>query len=73
MKTPGQVGYEAMLELLRDNAGIPGHDPDWRLKQDTLEYGKWELQSEKCRADWEFTAHAILAECCDLEKPRGGE
>lgn len=58
-KTLGQVAYEAMLVLLRDDVDSPAHDPDWRMKQDVLDYGAWEAQPQKLRDDWEAVADAV--------------
>jgi hypothetical protein len=51
-KTPGQVGYEAMLELLKR-----GREPNPEVDQYS---DPWEMQCDKLKADWEHVAKAIL-------------
>lgn len=58
MKSLGQVGYEAMLELLQSRRSLE----DWE-KDPSLWVGAhdWKNQPQKLRDDWKHVAKAIHA------------
>lgn len=73
-KTPGQVGYEAMLERYR--LTHPAYTADSKFRpegisdeeyQSALDYlaGKWEEQPQGLRDDWEAVGQAIVASIFD--------
>lgn len=64
MKTPGQIGYEAMLKLIRSrpiSATILEWTEDEKMAFEEA-IGKWESQPKQLRDDWECVAAAILTE-----------
>lgn len=63
-KTPGQVGYEAMLDIMQRRDGLPPHEP-WDDSEESKQAadclnGVWSEQHESLRDDWERVAARVL-------------
>lgn len=63
-KTPGQVGYEEMLAILREREKLPTVGPvnDSEEAKQAADYlsGVWAAQPQLLRDDWERVAAQIL-------------
>lgn len=57
MKTPGQVGYEAMLELMVAREPRPLEPGDAEVRALVR---PWEVQAQVLKDDWEHVAAKIL-------------